>query len=80
MWSYVYWLGMDKDIENMVKSCRSCASVAKAPPIKFNPMPKTDKPLSRLHTDYAGPIKGCTVGWGIHRLDMTLNNLMVRFQ
>ena len=36
MRSYVYWPGMDKDIENMVKSCKSCASVAKAPPIKFS--------------------------------------------
>ena len=54
MRSYVYWPGMDKDIENMVKSCKSCAS---APPIKFNPWPKTDKPWSRLHIDYAGPIK-----------------------
>ena len=37
MRSYVYWPGMDKDIENMVKSCKSCASVAKTPSIKFNP-------------------------------------------
>ena len=58
MQSYVYWLGMDKDIENMVKACKSCASVAIIPPIKFNPWPKTDKPWSRLHIDYAGPIKG----------------------
>ena len=57
MRSYVYWPGMDKDIENMVKSCKSCASVAKAPPIKFNPWPKTDKPSSRLQIDYASPIK-----------------------
>ena len=56
--SYVHWLGMDKDIENMVKSCKSCASVAKAVPIKFNPWPKTDKLWSRLHIDYAGPITG----------------------
>ena len=39
MRSYVYWPGMDKDIENMMKSCKSCASVAKVPPIKFNPWP-----------------------------------------
>ena len=58
MQSYVYWPDMDKDIENMVKSCKSCVSVTKAPPIKFNPWPKTDKPSSRLHIDYAGPIKG----------------------
>ena len=44
MRSYVYWPGMDKDTENIVESCRSCASVTKAPPIKFNSWPKTDKP------------------------------------
>ena len=49
--SYIYWLDMDKNIENMVKSCKSCASVAKAPPIGF-------KPWSHLYIDYASPIKG----------------------
>ena len=58
MQSYIYWPGMDKDNENMLKSCKSCASVAKASPIKFNPWPKTDKPWSRLHIDYASLIKG----------------------
>ena len=57
MWSYAYWPSMDKDIENMVKSCKSYASVVKAPLLKFNPWPKTDKPWSRLYIDYAGPIK-----------------------
>ena len=28
MRSNVFWLGMDKDIENLVKSCKNCASVA----------------------------------------------------
>ena len=58
MRSYVYWLGMDKDIENMVKLCKSCTLVAKAAPIKFNPWPKTDKPWSCLHINYVGLIKG----------------------
>ena len=57
VWSYVYWPGIDKDIENMMKLCKSCSLVAKALPMKFNPWPNTDKP-SRLHIDYAGPIKG----------------------
>ena len=58
MQSYVYWSGMDKDIENMVKLRKKCASVAKAPPIKFNPWPKTDKTWSCLQIDSAGSIKG----------------------
>ena len=61
MWNYVYWPGMDKDIENMVKLCKSCALVTKAPPIKFNPWQKTNKQWSRQHIDYAGPIKGTYV-------------------
>ena len=35
MRSYVHWPGMDRDIENMVKSCKSCALIARAPPIKI---------------------------------------------
>ena len=58
MWSYASWQGMDKDIEDMVRTWKSCALVAKAPPIKFNPWSKTDKPWSRLNIDYSDPIKG----------------------
>ena len=28
----VYWPNMDKDIENIVKSCKDCAFAAKVPP------------------------------------------------
>ena len=35
MRSYVYWPNMDKDIENIVKSCKGCALAAKTPPIKY---------------------------------------------
>ena len=58
MQSYVYWLGIYNNIENMVKSGKSYASVVKVPPIKYNPRPKIDKQWSRVHIDYAGPIKG----------------------
>ena len=57
MKSYVCWYGMDKEIINLVRIFKNCALVTKAPPVKFNPWPKTDKPWSRLHIDYAGPIK-----------------------
>ena len=58
MRSYVYWRGMDADIEEMVKACKGCALAAKAPPIKFNPWPKTDHPWQRIHIDFAGPLEG----------------------
>lgn len=41
---YTYWPKMDKDFENLVKSCRGCALAVKSPPIKFQPWPKTDIP------------------------------------
>ena len=52
------WYGMNKEIENLVKTCKNCALAAKAPPVKFNPWPNTDKSWSRLHSDYPSPLKG----------------------
>ncbi|PIC40682.1 hypothetical protein B9Z55_008338 [Caenorhabditis nigoni] len=57
--SLVYWPSIDKDIENMVRSCDQCASVAKNP-IKNTlcswPIPTA--PWQRVHADYAGPLDG----------------------
>ena len=58
MCSYVHWPNMDKDIENTVKSCKSCALAAKTPLIKFNPWPKTDLPWSRIPIDFTSPLEG----------------------
>ena len=56
MRSYVYWSNMDKDIMEIIDSCRGCAQAAKAPPITFKPWLKTDQPWSRIHIDFAGPL------------------------
>ena len=48
---------MDQDITNMVKICKGCAWVAKAPPIIHKPWPKSEQPWSRIHIDYAGPLE-----------------------
>lgn len=56
MRNYVYWPAMDKDIMEMIKTCRGCALAAKAPPTTFKPWPKTEQPWSRIHIDFAGPI------------------------
>ena len=58
MRSYIRWPNMDKYIENAVKSCKGCVLTAKAPPIKFNPCPKTDLPWSRVHINFADPLEG----------------------
>ena len=55
---YLYWLKMDEDIEDVVKSCRGCSLAAKSPPIKFQPWPKPDVPWSTKYTDFARPLNG----------------------
>ena len=42
----------------MVRNCTGCAMAAKSPPIKSSPWPKTDRPWSRIHVDFAGPLDG----------------------
>lgn len=55
--SYVYWPGIDKDIEQLAKSCHECAQTASAPP-KFNQhhWEYPANPWERVHIDYAGPV------------------------
>uniref|UniRef100_A0A1I8P5A3 Integrase catalytic domain-containing protein n=1 Tax=Stomoxys calcitrans TaxID=35570 RepID=A0A1I8P5A3_STOCA len=57
--SFVYWPGIDKEIENVPKSCKDCAENANDPP-KFRDhhwqYPKS--PWERIHVDYAGPFLG----------------------
>lgn len=43
----------------MIKQFISISQLAsKAPPIRTQPWPKTNIPWTRIHTDYAGPLKG----------------------
>lgn len=57
--SYVYWPGIDADIERIAKSCHDCAKHAHNPP-KFREhhweYPKGS--WQRIHIDYAGPVAG----------------------
>ena len=58
MRSYTHWLGMDEDIERVVKTCRGFILAAKALLIRYKPWPQMDIPWSRIHIDYAGPLNG----------------------
>ena len=57
--SFVFWPGIDHDIEQTAKSCFDCARFSRAPP-QYNEhhweYPKA--PWERIHVDYAGPIFG----------------------
>lgn len=57
--SFVYWPGIDNDIEDFVRHCVPCCTAGKTPvktTLESWPMP--DKPWSRIHIDYAGPVDG----------------------
>ncbi|XP_060546945.1 uncharacterized protein K02A2.6-like [Pantherophis guttatus] len=59
--SYVWWPGMDKEIETWVSSCANCQESRAAPnsaPVHDWENPGT--PWARLHIDFAGPYKGNT--------------------
>ncbi|KAI4890378.1 hypothetical protein NFI96_005277, partial [Prochilodus magdalenae] len=57
--SYMWWPGMDKDVEKTVQSCDQCQSHQKAPPTApLHPWEWPESPWSRIHVDYAGPFMG----------------------
>ena len=57
--SYVWWPGIDTEIENRVKVCHACqenvSSPAKAP---VHPWEWPEHAWSHVHIDYAGPFEG----------------------
>ena len=57
--TYMWWPGMDKEIEHCVKDCTTCQSTRKMPPaVPLHPWARPSKPWSRIHVDYAGPLEG----------------------
>ena len=51
---YVYWPNMDKQLEELVKSCTKCQLVAKSPQkTKLYSWPIPESPWSWLHIDFA---------------------------
>ena len=59
--AYCWWPGMDKEIEEMVKSCEICVQCASKPSkVQVHPWEKASRPWSRVHLDHAGPFLGST--------------------
>lgn len=56
---FVYWRNIDKDIEDLVRTCRECRlsqnQPARAP---HHPWETPVTPWQRLHIDFAGPLLG----------------------
>lgn len=54
--SYVWWPGLDADIETIVHSCDVCQRQRNAPPeAPLHLWEHPRRPWSRIHVDYAGP-------------------------
>ena len=57
--SYVWWPGIDRDLESKVKSCHACQQVRNTPPPSpLIPWEFPQRPWERLHADFAGPYEG----------------------
>ena len=56
--SYIWWPGMDSEIENAVRDCIPCQQSRKlAPQAPLHPWEWPGRPWYRLHVDYAGPFE-----------------------
>ena len=54
--SYLWWPGLDQDIENITNSCMFCQSVRNTPQtVPLHPWTWPTKSWQRIHIDYAGP-------------------------
>ena len=57
--TYVWWPGLDKDIEKSVRQCNACQETQATPPVApLNPWKWPSRPWARLHLDFAGPFQG----------------------
>lgn len=57
--SYLWWPNLDCEIESMIKHCVSCQLTLSSPEKSaLIPWQPTNCAWSRIHVDYAGPIKG----------------------
>ncbi|KMQ86948.1 hypothetical protein RF55_13921 [Lasius niger] len=57
--NYVWWRGMDRDIENAVQSCKECSRFQNNPrPVPLHHCEPTVEPFQRIHIDFAGPFLG----------------------
>ena len=56
---FMWWPGMDDQLETAVKGCDACQVQGKLPAKSpLCPWEWPDQPWSRLHIDYAGPVQG----------------------
>ena len=56
---YVWWPGINRDIDRLVRQCMSCQKTQAQPPeAPLHSWSWPTRPWARLHLDYAGPVEG----------------------
>ncbi|KAI7813566.1 hypothetical protein IRJ41_020631 [Triplophysa rosa] len=56
--SYMWWPGIDKQIEDLTKACSGCQKVQNSPPLAaLHPWEWPSTPWQRVHIDFSGPFK-----------------------
>ena len=64
--SYMWWPGLDKEVEQLAKSCQSCQAVKRVPTTTpLCPWVWPSKPWQRVHLDFAGPFEGVMLLVGV---------------
>ena len=57
--SYLWWPGLDKDLEHCIQKCEACQVMRNAPaPAPLHPWLWPSKPWQRIHVDFAGSVEG----------------------
>ena len=57
--SYMWWPGLDQELEKLAKACPACQAVKRAPPTApLHPWVWPSRPWQRVHLDFAGPFQG----------------------
>ncbi len=57
--SYLWWPGLDRELEDCARNCLSCQAVKSAPAqAPLHPWLWPSKPWMRVHADFAGPFMG----------------------
>ena len=52
--SYMWWPGLDLDVETLVKNCQACALQRNLPPVSpLHSWPWANMPMKRIHVDFA---------------------------
>ena len=57
--SYIWWPGLDEEIERLVRECQSSQALKNArPAAALHPWSWPTPPWRRVHLDFAGPVEG----------------------